>query len=71
MNEKRPQYLQIYDYIIERIENEEYAEQSQLPTISESAKQWNVSKQTISHTYRLLKKDGYIENFRGKYFVTG
>lgn len=67
MNEKRPQYLQIYDYIIERIENGEYTEQ--LPKISELAKQMSVSKATVSHAYRILKSEGYIKVFAGKAYI--
>lgn len=58
-------YLEIYNYFKEKIERNEFPENSKLPSIRFLAQKFNVNHLTILKVYNLLEKDGYIIKKQG------
>ena len=53
-------YRQLYNSIVEAIENNSLKSGSKLPSIRELSDSISASKNTITKAYALLEKDGYI-----------
>lgn len=58
-------YLEIYNHFKEKIEENEFPENSKLPSIRFLAQKFNVSHLTILKVYNLLENDGYIIKKQG------
>lgn len=58
-------YLEIYNYFKEKIERNEFPENSKLPSIRFLAQKFNVNHLTILKVYNLLEKDEYIIKKQG------
>lgn len=58
-------YLEIYNYFKEKIEKNEFPENSKLPSIRFLAQKFNVNHLTILKVYNLLESDGYIIKKQG------
>jgi len=61
----RPIYLQIYDYICEKILSEEYNEDGRIPSVRDYGAEIGVNPNTIVRSYEKLTDDGIIYNKRG------
>lgn len=55
----------VYENLVKRIADEEFAEGSRLPTESVLVKQYKVSRPVIREALALLKDDGFISTRRG------
>lgn len=66
LNDERPYYLQIKDYIKEMILKGIYQRDVKLPPTRELASLLNVSRNTIIKAYRYLEDEGFIYNVEGK-----
>ncbi|GAB3984141.1 GntR family transcriptional regulator [Spirosoma terrae] len=65
-----PKYQQIYNSIIEGIENRDIIPGDKLPSIHELCAEFDISKGTIERAYELLKEKEIIEAVRGKgYYI--
>ena len=58
-------YLEIYNIFKEKIEKNEFPENSKLPSIRFLAQKFNVNHLTILKVYNLLENDGYIIKKQG------
>lgn len=58
-------YLKIYNHFKEKIEKNEFPENSRLPSIRFLAQKFNVNHLTILKVYNLLENDGYIIKKQG------
>lgn len=58
-------YLKIYSHFKEKIEKNEFPENSKLPSIRFLAQKFNVNHLTILKVYNLLESDGYIIKKQG------
>lgn len=58
-------YLKIYNHFKEKIEKNEFPENSKLPSIRFLAQKFNVNHLTILKVYNLLESDGYIIKKQG------
>ncbi|MFO7874255.1 MAG: GntR family transcriptional regulator [Bacteroidales bacterium] len=66
----QPIYLQIADYICERILKKDWKEGTKLPSIRDTAVKLEVNPNTVIRTYNFLQNKGIIYNQRGiGYFV--
>ncbi|GAB2578679.1 GntR family transcriptional regulator [Spirosoma areae] len=63
-----PKYQQIYNSIVEGIENRDILPGDKLPSIHEVVAQLDVAKGTVERAYELLKEKEIIEAVRGKGF---
>ena len=64
-------YLQIADYICEKILLKEWKPEGRIPAVRELAMQLEVNPNTVMRTYEFLQKEGIIYNQRGiGYFVS-
>ncbi|QHV99689.1 GntR family transcriptional regulator [Spirosoma endbachense] len=63
-----PKYQQIYNSIVEGIENRDIIPGDKLPSIHELCAEFDVAKGTIERAYELLKEKEIIEAVRGKGF---
>ncbi|OGT92728.1 MAG: GntR family transcriptional regulator [Gammaproteobacteria bacterium RIFOXYB2_FULL_38_6] len=64
-------YLQIADYVCEKILQKEWKENNKIPSIRELAMQLEVNPNTVAKTYAQLETQKIIETQRGVgYFVT-
>lgn len=65
-----PKYQQIYNSIVEGIENRDIIPGDKLPSIHELSAEFDISKGTIERAYELLKEKEIIEAVRGKgYYI--
>jgi len=65
-----PKYQQIYNSIIEGIENRDILPGDKLPSIHELCAEFDIAKGTIERAYELLKEKEIIEAVRGKgYYI--
>lgn len=64
-NENKSLYRIIYDFLREKIENQEYQMNEQLPTEAELAEQFQVSRITSRRALAELERHGYIYRKRG------
>ena len=68
--EKKSIYVQIADYICERILKEEWKEEDRIPSVREFAVDIEVNPNTVMRSYSYLQDEGIIYNKRGiGYFV--
>ncbi len=58
-------YLKIYNLLKEKIEKNEFSENSKLPSIRFLAKKFDLNHLTILKVYNLLEKEGYIKKKQG------
>ena len=63
--EKDFKYLKIYNLLKEKIERNEFPENSKLPSIRFLAKKFDLNHLTILKVYNLLEKEGYIIKKQG------
>lgn len=63
---KQTLYKRIYNTVVEKIINNEYAEGDKLPTESELAQQYDVSRITSKKALDQLAQAGYIKRIQGK-----
>lgn len=54
-------YKQLYDYLVEKIENGIYKDGDRLPSRREMSKMMNVSETTVFNVYMLLENTGYLQ----------
>lgn len=59
-------YLTIYQDLVKKISDKEWAEQSLLPSENELTETYCTSRETIRKALNLLAQDGYIQKIRGK-----
>ena len=65
-------YLQIADYMYERILSGDWSDGERIPSIRDMAVQLEVNPNTVTRTYTLLQEEGTLENQRGiGYFTAG
>jgi GntR family transcriptional regulator of abcA and norABC len=66
-------FEQVYDYILNRIENGEWKEHDKLPSIRLLAQELNVHRLTVFKAYQLLKESGkvYVKDKSGYYVHPG
>lgn len=63
-------YLQISDYISEKILRGDWAEGDRIPSIRETAVSVEVNPNTVTRAYAVLQDEGILQNQRGVgYFV--
>lgn len=62
---KIPIYLKIYEELKNKIEKNEYPENSKLPSIRQLALKYKLNNITIMKAFTLLEKEGYIIKKRG------
>ena len=58
-------YLQIADYIMEKIINKEWELGTKIPSVRETAVEVEVNPNTVMRTYSYLEDEGIIQNKRG------
>ncbi len=63
MNKK---YLNIYNEILNKIENNVLKPDTKLPSENDFMKKYNVSRSTIRNALKLLEQNGYIQKIKGK-----
>jgi len=64
-NSPLPLYAQLQNSIIEKIDNEQYKENSKLPSEVDIIKDSGLSRSTVRQALSNLEKEGYIEKKRG------
>lgn len=64
-NENKPLYLQIIDYIEERLIQDYYKEGERIPSIRELAETLGVNPNTCVKAYEIMTFEGMIESRRG------
>jgi len=64
-NNEKPIYLQIAEYIIEKILTKEWSEQQRIPSVRELATQIEVNPNTIAKTFSYLEQNDIIFKERG------
>jgi len=68
---KQAIYLQIADYICDRILKQDWQEGKKIPSIRDTAVRVEVNPNTVLRTYMFLQEQGIIYNKRGiGYFVS-
>lgn len=64
-------YLQIVDFVCERILRKTWLPEEKIPSVRELAVQLEVNPNTVARTYEFLKQQGIIADKRGiGYFIT-
>lgn len=64
-------YLQIADYVCEKVLLKEWAAEDKIPSVRELAIQLEVNPNTVARTYEFLKQQDIIYDKRGiGYFIT-
>lgn len=63
---QKPRYKQLYEEILEQIENKKYDTTLKLPSENEFAKEYDVNRHTVRQALGLLKDEGYIYTKKGK-----
>lgn len=67
-----PLYLQLKDLIIEKIENNEYPQNTQIPSEMELCEKYDISRPTVRQAISELTSSGYLYKEKGKgTFVSG
>lgn len=59
-------YIQLYNKLLEQIENKELQEGDKLPSEKELMEMYNMSRDTVRKALNMLVQDGYIEKAKGK-----
>ena len=71
-NESQAIYLQIADYICEKILSREWKEEERVPSVRDLAVEIEVNPNTVMRTYSFLQEKNIITNQRGVgFFVAG
>lgn len=71
LNDSKPVFIQIKQWIEDHILNEEWTEDFQIPSIREMSGKFRVNTNTIVRTYEKLETDGSVYSVRGVgYFVS-
>lgn len=63
-----PLYLQIYNQIVDKIEDDVLTRGEKLPAITRQASELGVSRNTVEKAYDLLVRDGYVSSRKGSGF---
>ncbi len=58
-------YIRLYDLLKQRIENGEYKNGQKLPTEYQLTQDFDLSRQTVRQSLKMLESDGYIERIQG------
>ena len=61
-----PKYVQIQNYILQKIESGEYAAGDKIPSEIELARQFDVSRLTVNTAVKELANSGIVERVQGK-----
>ena len=61
-----PLYLQIYEHLLQKIEEGIWPEESMIPTEAELCKEYSVSSITVREAIKLLVKEGKLSRTAGK-----
>ena len=61
-----PKYVQIQNYILQKIESGEYAAGDKIPSETELARQFDVSRLTVNTAVKELANSGIVERVQGK-----
>lgn len=70
-NNNRPIYLQIADYICEKIIRREWNKEDRIPSVREFAVSVEVNPNTVMRTFALMQDKGIISTQRGVgYFIS-
>lgn len=70
-NSTQPIYLQIADYVCEKVLLKEWLSEDKIPSVRELAIQLEVNPNTIARSYDFLKQQNIIYDKRGVgYFIT-
>lgn len=65
-------WVRIYDHLLNQIFDGTLQTWDRCPPISETVRQWGVSRKTAAKAYRNLAEDGYLQRFPGTgYIVSG
>ena len=59
-------YLNIYNIIVNKIENKEYEPNDKLPSEKELMDEYKVSRDTVRQSLNMLEQNGYIQKNKGK-----
>ncbi|AYE34259.1 trehalose operon repressor [Clostridium septicum] len=59
-------YLNIYNTIVNQIENNEYQANDKLPSEKDIMNNYNVSRDTVRKALNMLEQNGYIQKTKGK-----
>lgn len=59
-------YLNIYNILANKIENNEYQANDKLPSEKEIMSEYNVSRDTVRKSLNMLEQNGYIQKTKGK-----
>lgn len=59
-------YLNIYNILVNKIENNEYQANDKLPSEKEIMTEYNVSRDTVRKSLNMLEQNGYIQKTKGK-----
>jgi GntR family trehalose operon transcriptional repressor len=59
-------YLNIYNELVSKIENDKIEPNSLLPSESELMQEYSVSRDTVRKSLNLLEQNGYIQKLKGK-----
>ncbi len=63
-------YLQIAEFMYDRILSGDWADGQRIPSIRDMAVQLEVNPNTVTRTYTLLQEEGTLENQRGIGYFT-
>ena len=61
-----PKYVQIQNYILQKIESGEYTAGDKIPSETELARQFDVSRLTVNTAVKELANSGIVERVQGK-----
>jgi len=67
-NLKRPIYQQIYDWVINGINDGTFVTDYQLPSINQIASENQLAKETVIKAFKLLQEKGFVKAVHGKGF---
>ena len=59
-------YIQLYNRLLEQIENKKLQEGDKLPSEKELMEKYNMSRDTVRKALNMLVQDGHIEKAKGK-----
>ena len=62
-------YIQLYNKLLEQIENKELQEGDKLPSEKELMEMYNMSRDTVRKALNMLVQDGHIEKSKGSSYL--
>ena len=63
-------YLEVYNYVIDKIKNNEFREGDRLPSEASLCIKFGISRRSVRHAYDCLKDSGYVYSQKGSgYYV--